>query len=597
MKKYFLIILFMLVEVAGVMLFKPAILADGALSKQLSLSQVRITGDEYVVLRNTTNSNLQLNNYWLQYFNEFSLSTVGVSSSSTQLPSVTLQPNQEILLSSGVAANCGQIWVSKLPFSLKDSGGLLQVVALSQASGIVGYKPEDQVAWSSKTTDPVDIKGVSSSSSSPIWYMSDSKWSASATPQGCSVAGTTGGSTPQALNLTHSSTSPPSLFLDQSTEEDIPASGIPAADAGLNAPQLSEIMPNPGSPKTDVNDEYIELYNPNDKPFDLSGFKLKAGTSSTTSFTFDIVQNLLQPHEFKAFYSSQTNVSLSNATSKVWFISPNDDVLAESDIYSDAKDNYTWVYADGLWQWTSTATPNARNIIPSNTTTSQTLGASTSRPPASTLSKKYAALQISELLPHPQKPLTDAEGEYIEIYNPNKQPVNLAGYIIVSGINDDHKYTIKSGTISAKSYKAFYRPESKLTLSNTQSRAKILAPDGSELDVTANYSKVIAGLSWIYASGKWQWTSTPTPGKANIVTLPAALGSKTAKGSSIASSSSSPNPYTSPNKSIIKAPLHPAVLAGVGAAALLYALYEYRHDLGNLFYKLRRNRETRRVIG
>ena len=586
----------MFIEVAGVIIFKPAILADGALSKNLSLSQIRITGDEYVVLRNTTNTNLQLNNYWLQYFNEFSLSTSGVSSSSTQLPNVTLQPNQEILLSGGVAANCGQIWVSKLPFTLKDSAGLLQVVALSQSSGIVGYKPEDQVAWSSKTSDAVDIKGVSSSSSAQIWYMSDSKWSATAAPPGCSVAGTSGGSSLPVLTLNMSNTSPPSLFLEQS-DEDITATSIPSADAGLEAPQLSEIMPNPGSPKTDLNDEYVELYNPNDKAFDLNGFKLKTGTSSTTRYTFGSGQSL-QPHEFKAFYSSQTNISLSNATSKVLLLSPDGDVLAESDTYSDAKDNYTWVYADGLWQWTPTATPNARNVIPSNTTTSSlSLGTSTSRPPSSILSKKYAALQISELLPHPQKPQTDADGEYIEIYNPGSSSVNLAGYMITSGIQDNHKFTIKSGVIGSKAYKEFYRPETNLTLSNTEGRVKLLAPDGSQLDITSNYPKAAAGQAWIFANGKWQWTSVPTPGKANILTVPAVLGAKSAKTNSTTARNVLPGASPGSDNNSFKTPLHPIVLAGIGAAALIYALYEYRHDLANLHYKLRRNRGARQALG
>jgi len=354
-------------------------------------------------------------------------------------------------------------------------------------------------------------------------------------------------------------------------------------------------MPNPGSPKTDANDEYIELYNPNDKVFDLSGFQLTAGTYK---YTFPNGQFSLQPHEFKAFYASQTDLSLSNTSSRVQFISPDGDVLAESDTYTDAKDNYGWVFADGLWQWTLTATPDARNVIPgSASNTPLTLGISTARPPATKISRTYSVLKISEVLPHAQKPQSDAEGEFIELYNPNKQAVNLAGYILVSGLKDDHKFVIKGGSIAAGAYKAFYHPETKLTLSNTGGHAKLLAPDGTVVDSTGDYQKATAGQSWIYVGSKWQWTTVPTPGKANVINAPAASNPRSSSGSRIASGSQSNSNATNNGSESSAAPLHPAVLAGVGAVALLYALYEYRHDLANVLYRFRRYREARRAIG
>jgi hypothetical protein len=472
------------------------------------------------------------------------------------------------------------------------------VLQVSQSSGIIGYKPEDQVTWSSKVSDSVDIKGISSSSSSPIWYRLNDSWSASATPPGCAVAGSSSNPPTQSLNLIQSSASPPSIFLNESID-DSTSSKIPTSDAGLVAPQLSEILPNPASPKTDANDEYIELYNPNDKPFDLSGFKLKAGTSSTSTYTFDDGQFTMQPHEFKAYFSSTTNLSLSNTSSKISLLSPDDELLSQSDIYYDAKDDTAWVFADGLWQWTPTITANARNIIPSSTAfKSSALSASTSRPPSTTVNHKYSYIQISELLPHPQKPQTDAADEYIEIYNPNTTTVNLAGYILISGIKDDHKYVVKKGTILPHAYKVFYRSESKLTLSNSEGRAKILAPNGAVVDASSDYSKATAGQSWIYANGKWQWTVQPTPGKTNVLSAPVVLGQKTTAIGRANTSKTFTNGLPSGSVSSgTKTPLHPLVLVGVGAAALLYALYEYRHDLANYLYKLRANRESRQIIG
>ncbi|HSX17836.1 MAG TPA: lamin tail domain-containing protein [Candidatus Saccharimonadales bacterium] len=431
-------------------------LADTPLAKELTITQVKITGDEFLVLHNATASNLQLGNFWLQYFNDFNLANGGISNSSAQLPSVTLQPGQEILLSVGTAASCGPVWVSKLPFSLKDSAGMLQILGVSQTSGIIGYKPEDQVSWSSKTTDPVDIKGVSSSATAQIYYKAGTSWQATATPPGCSAVGsTTSTSTNTPATLTQSNSSPPSVVLSASaTSSD---TGMPAADAGLAAPQLSELLPNPASPQSDATDEFVELYNPNSSPFDLSGFTLRTGTTTMHDFKFPSGQFILQPHEFRAFYAPQTGLSLANDGGKAELLDPSGNVLVQTDIYSTAKDGYAWVYADGLWQWTTTPTPNTTNII--------------TAPPAPKSSSTAAATKKS---------------------------------------------------------------------SSTKSKT---AAKGSKARSIASNSPT---------------TGSPTSTTSN---------------------------------------LHPAILAGIGGVAVLYALYEYRNDLANQLYRFRRNRSVRRTVG
>ena len=580
---------------AGTWFYQKPLLADVPLAKELTISQLKITGDEFIILHNTTSANLQLANFWLQYFNDFDLTHQGVTNSLVQLPSVILQPGQEIMLTVGTAASCGPVWVSKLSFSPKDSAGMIQVINLSQSSGIVGYKPEDQVSWSSKSTDPVDIKGVSSSASAQIYYKSGSAWTAVATPPGCNATSTaTSPSTSTPDSLTKTDSSPPSVLVNQSSDE-AQLVGIPQADAGLMAPQLSEILPNPASPKTDADDEYIELYNPNDQAFDLNGFKLKAGLSGTYTYAFPDGQNL-KAHEFKSFYSSQTHLSLSNSLSQVWLLSPADDTLAESDIYTDAQDNQSWVLADGLWQWTANPTPDAVNLTGQPSSTGVLSASHSNLPSASASVKHYAGLEISELLPNAKKPQTDANDEFVELYNPNKQTVDLSGYVIVTGTKDNHKYVIKNGSIQPGAYKAFYRPQTNLTLSNTDGRAKLLAPDGSTLDTTGSYAKAPDGQSWIYAQGKWQWTTIPTPGKANILTAPVVLSDKTATNRSAAATANNPKgPGSSSGTS--KPNLNGLILAEVGSAALLYGLYEYRHDLANTVHRIRRHREARRAAG
>ncbi len=397
MKKYFLILL-MLAEISAIWSLSDATLADAPLAKELSLSQIKITGDEFIVLRNMTSGNLQLGNFWLQYYNDFNLTNAGVSNNSAQLPAVSLQPQQEILLSLGTAANCGQIWVSKLPFSLKDTAGILQVVSVNQSGGVLGYKTEDQVTWSSKTTDPTDIKAVSSSSAAQIYFKNNGLWQATSSPPGCSAVGTTvsqATSTPSSLS--QSGSSPPSIVLSAAATAQTSSPTLPASDEGLSAPQISELLPNPAPPQSDSTDEYIELYNPNDKPFDLSGFTLQVGTTTLHDFTFPSGQFILQPHEFRSFYITQTSLSLTNDGGQAMLLDPAGNVIAKTDVYSGAKDGYAWVFANGLWQWTTVATPDAANKIVAPTAAAKKAAATktTAKKTSASTSKKSKRPAIS----------------------------------------------------------------------------------------------------------------------------------------------------------------------------------------------------------
>jgi hypothetical protein len=178
--------------------------------------------------------------------------------------------------------------------------------------------------------------------------------------------------------------SPPSVTdppaADPEPEPDQPT--IPDANVGLKSPLLSELLPNPASPQTDQDDEFIELYNPNDSPFDLSGYVLEVGL--TTKKRHIIPQGTELPsHAFLALFSADTNLTLSNSGSQVVLVDPLGAVLASSTAYGVAKDGQSWVLANGTWQWTTKPTPNGVNVI----TTPSVKKASTKKTKAATVSK------------------------------------------------------------------------------------------------------------------------------------------------------------------------------------------------------------------
>ena len=170
---------------------------------------------------------------------------------------------------------------------------------------------------------------------------------------------------PEAPPLTEPDEAPPATVSPQDPSGSDPAAPtphLPAADAGLAYPQVSELLPNPAKPQTDAADEFIELYNANDATFDLSGFSIVTGLKTNHSYTFP-AGTTIPPRSFRAFFSADTKLTLSNTSGQTGLLDPFGNLLSQSDAYASAKDGQAWALAAGRWQWTTSPTPNASNLI------------------------------------------------------------------------------------------------------------------------------------------------------------------------------------------------------------------------------------------
>jgi len=122
---------------------------------------------------------------------------------------------------------------------------------------------------------------------------------------------------------------------------------------------------------------------------------------------------------------------------------------------------------------------------------------------------------LSELLPDPVG--IDAEGEWVEIYNPSTERVVLSRFLL-------DNYLIPSGfIISPQSYYVFYRSKTGVTLNNTGDTVKLFFPGGLLINETS-YGPAEEGIARALADGTWRWTTTPTAGGLNIITSPVIEG-------------------------------------------------------------------------
>lgn len=242
-------------------------------------------------------------------------------------------------------------------------------------------------------------------------------------------------------------------------------------------------------------------------------------------------------------------------------------------------------------------------------TTPETQQPNTNQEPADTALGSYEGLTITELLPDPAAPLTDANDEFIELYNDSLSTMNLDGLTLQTGSNNTYSYKL-TGLINAHSYLVLYSAQTKLTLSNSSGKSRIIDATGLVIDETTPYGEAPTGSSWQLYNNEWSWSTVPTPNAANpippagTVTTPkvkaastkaaakpkvatakttkaAAAKSQTQTGASQDSATGQPS---SVNKS---------VLVGVGILALCYVLYEYRYDIAQRYRQLKGNRAAR----
>lgn len=338
---------------------------------QLFISQFKIggSGNQFVEIYNNSYAAINMSEVQLAYSNHYDLAKV----SSGKLISLSgeLGPGEYFIVNDSSLPMCYRAMVASASLSFNNSNGMVQLLRFEHENGRYVSRSLDTAAWSKSKIDKAGVAVLPSDANRSLLRKlppsaEGDQWEEVYFNASCEkvvTASVTDHSEPALTYQFLTGDLPPVTYVSAPSGT---ATVQVNRNAGKAAPIVNELLPNPASPQTDADDEFIELYNPNDTVFDLSGFKLAFGSTNPREYTFP-EGTLLQPKEFKAFTSGDTSISLSNSVAQVWLLDPNEQVIGQSEPYSKAKDGQAWALDNGKWVWTALATPNKANAISSNT--------------------------------------------------------------------------------------------------------------------------------------------------------------------------------------------------------------------------------------
>jgi hypothetical protein len=337
-------------------------------------SQILITelqtgqgGNEFIEVENRTDQDLDLSLFSLQYHG---LTSVNWSNKPLSFvnPTVTkIAPGNRALLLSSSYNLAGSDPIAKFTAGFADSGGSIRIIPTLSLDQTLG----DQLSWGATDPPICSTAPKHSDGQSLKRYPSD---------DGVLVDSSVSGK-----DFYVSSAPSPNLLDTQDPfsidevadycgkpvepDPDVTAPGAPEDPAApppkvYAIAQITELFPDPVSPQTDENNEYIELFNPNTEPLDLTGYKLQTGLNSTYTYLLDGL--ILQPSEYYAIARKDSKLTLSNTTSKARLKNPNDEVIFETEAYEDTNPAQSWQLIDGQWGWSSSPSPSAVNIADSS---------------------------------------------------------------------------------------------------------------------------------------------------------------------------------------------------------------------------------------
>lgn len=272
---------------------------------------------------------------------------------------------------------------------------------------------------------------------------------------------------------------------------------IPDTQPQAPSLRINEFLPNPSG--DDRKGEYVEIFNFSDSTQDLKGWKLK--DESERNFTISIT---VGANAYGIFYTG-SKFMLNNDGDTVYLTDQENNLVDAVSYIGKVPENQSYNYTKKGWQWSTTLTPGALNIITQE-----------DEPDENGPVNPYPRhLWINEFLPDPEG--KDVEGEFIEIFNPGPDEIDLEDWQLddrADGGSRPYSFP-QDSKINPGEYLVLSYAETKIALNNTTDWVRLLWPSGQAID-EIEYDDPPKGESYNKTNRAWCWSPKPTPGEQNV---------------------------------------------------------------------------------
>jgi len=287
--------------------------------------------------------------------------------------------------------------------------------------------------------------------------------------------------------------------------------------------QINEVMANPSCSESYC--EYIELYNNGTNTVNMTSWKINDSDDEDSFESFNGNDILISGNSFALIVDSDSRVysnfdvgnatwiyvddaaiggnGLSNSAEEI-NLKDEDGNLIDSTGYSSSIDGKSFSLINDGWVDTepSPGKDNIENV---------------------SYSPDYSVVSISEFLPDPAGDDEQAmeDGEWIEIYNPGDEDLDLLGFYLQDNVGSDAdvyitNLTTKDGTtIKNENYLIVYmNGVSGFLNNNGYDKINLYDLNGNLID-SVSYEGSDEGVSWSLSDGEWE-KSAPTPKSGNL---------------------------------------------------------------------------------
>lgn len=306
-------------------------------------------------------------------------------------------------------------------------------------------------------------------------------------------------------------------------EQPISQSGSGATPSVFSPSDLviNEIFSSPPTGQT----EWLEFYKNLDSEIDLSNWTVEEGSGSVTSLSgkisksdkFYVVENL------RGKLNNEGDIIIlkwnGKIIDKVSYGDWNDGELKDNAEAPESPNSLVRI-ADGRdtdndladFAVTQTVTKGSANQITVAEEENEII---------SNYFNYSGQIILNEILPNPVG--DDETGEFVELRNLSANPIDLAGWQIADA--SSRRFTITKKDFSetilpAQGYFLIERKIFKIALNNNGDEVKLYQPNGQLLDSVAYKQSCADNVAYARDENQvWQWTTTPSAGKENKITL------------------------------------------------------------------------------